>query len=204
VDGGLSLKSLGRRGKFTKDRTKRKQILPSGQNLCQPKRPAEDQQCDGERGRHGREDAAQVADDEIRPIGGAKRILQRLHGGFGYDEIAQEEKLTERRVTEALEGRPAPESAIHAHMQIVRLGRAAPVAGEALSRGDIRAVARVITRAVGSANKPSVDMGGVIRRENRVPPGGFCNRNYSPPCGKLTHGSREGFPAGGESDSREV
>ena len=77
-----------------------------------------------------------------------KRIVERLRGGFGYDEIAREEKLTERRVRqivkEALEGREALESAVHAHMQIDRLGQAMRAAGEALARGDVRAVAPYI------------------------------------------------------------
>ncbi len=77
-----------------------------------------------------------------------KRIVERLREGFGYDEIAREEKLTERRVRqivkEALEGSEALESAIHAHLQIDRLGQAMRVAGEALARGDVLAVAPFI------------------------------------------------------------
>ena len=70
--------------------------------------------------------------------------MAQLRGGFGYDEIAREEKLSERRirqiVKQALEGREALESATHAHMQIDRLGQAMRVAGDALARGDVRAV----------------------------------------------------------------
>jgi hypothetical protein len=77
-----------------------------------------------------------------------KRIVERLREGFGYDEIAREQRLTERRVRqivkEALEGREALENAIHAHMQIDRLGQAMRVAGGALARGDVRAVAPFI------------------------------------------------------------
>jgi hypothetical protein len=77
-----------------------------------------------------------------------KRIVERLREGFGYDEIAHEEKLTGRRirqiVKQALEGREALEGAIHAHMQIDRLGQAMRVAGDALARGDVRAVAPFI------------------------------------------------------------
>ena len=77
-----------------------------------------------------------------------KRIVERLREGFGYDEIAREERVTGRRVRqivkEALEGREALESAIHAHMQIDRLSHAMRVAGEALARGDVRAVAPFI------------------------------------------------------------
>ena len=77
-----------------------------------------------------------------------KRIVERLREGFGYYEIAREEKLSERRVRQivkqALEGREALETAIHAHMQIDRLGQAMRVAGDALARGDVRAVAPFI------------------------------------------------------------
>jgi hypothetical protein len=77
-----------------------------------------------------------------------KRIVERLRAGLGYDEIAREEKLTGRRVrqivTDALEGREALESTIHAHMQIDRVGQAMRVAGDALARGDLRAVAPFI------------------------------------------------------------
>ncbi len=82
---------------------------------------------DGKRGWHGRGETPQAAD---------------------YHEIAREEKLSERRVRQivkqALEGREALESAIHAHMQIDRLGQAMRVAGDALARGDVRAVAPFI------------------------------------------------------------
>ena len=56
-------------------------------------------------GRNGRSDAA-------------KRIPERLREGFGAYEIAGQEKPTERRVrqivAEAVEGREALESAVHA------------------------------------------------------------------------------------------
>jgi hypothetical protein len=77
-----------------------------------------------------------------------KRIVERLRQGFGYDEIGREEKLSEWRVRQivkqALEGREALESAIHAHMQIDRVGQALRVAADALAEGDIRAVAPFI------------------------------------------------------------
>ena len=101
-----------------------------------------------------------------------KRILERLREAFGDNEIAGEEKLTERRVRQIPRRSPGrPRGAIHAHLRIARLGRAAPVAGEALSRGDIRAVAPFI---VAAAHQPLGDMGGLVRRKNRVPspPGG--------------------------------
>jgi hypothetical protein len=74
-----------------------------------------------------------------------KRIVDKAREGLGYDEIAREEGLTERRVrqivAEVLEGREALESALHARLQIERVCRAVQVAGDALKRGDVRAVA---------------------------------------------------------------
>ena len=82
-----------------------------------------------------------------------KRILERLREGWTYDEVAGEVGLKERRVrqivTEFLKEREAVSGAAHAHMQLDRLGRAMRVAGDALARGDIRAIApfiRVIDR----------------------------------------------------------
>ena len=82
-----------------------------------------------------------------------KRILERLREGWAYDEVAGEVGLKERRVrqivTEFLKEREAVSGAAHAHMQLDRLGRAMRVAGDALARGDIRAIApfiRVIDR----------------------------------------------------------
>ena len=82
-----------------------------------------------------------------------KRILERLREGWAYDEVAAEVGLKERRVrqivTQFLKEREAVSGAAHAHMQLDRLGRAMRVAGDALSRGDIRAIApfiRVIDR----------------------------------------------------------
>ena len=82
-----------------------------------------------------------------------KRILERLREGWTYDEVAGEVGLKERRVrqivAEFLKEREAVSGAAHAHMQLDRLGRAMRVAGDALARGDIRAIApfiRVIDR----------------------------------------------------------
>ena len=82
-----------------------------------------------------------------------KRILERLREGWAYDEVAAEVGLKERRVrqivTQFLKEREAVSGAAHAHMQLDRLGRAMRVAGDALARGDIRAIApfiRVIDR----------------------------------------------------------
>src|SRR5271166_3909062 len=74
-----------------------------------------------------------------------KRILERLREGWAYDEVAREERLAERRVrqivAQALQEREPGSDADHAQMQIDRLGRAMRVAGDALKKGDIRAIA---------------------------------------------------------------
>jgi hypothetical protein len=76
--------------------------------------------------------------------GRTKRILERLRQGWAYDEVAGDERLSERRVrqivTEFLKEREAVSDAAHAHMPIDRLGRAMRVAGDALNQGDIRAI----------------------------------------------------------------
>ncbi len=83
----------------------------------------------------------------------AKRILERLREGWAYDEVASEERVNERRVrqivTQSLKEREAVSDAAHAHVQIDRLGRAMRVAGDALGKGDSRAISafvRVIDR----------------------------------------------------------
>jgi len=82
-----------------------------------------------------------------------QRILEQLREGWAYDDIAREQRLTERRVrqivAEFIKTREALGDGAHAHMQIDRLSRAMRVAGEALARGDIRAIGpfiRVIDR----------------------------------------------------------
>jgi hypothetical protein len=82
-----------------------------------------------------------------------QRILGQLREGWAYDDIGRQEGLTERRVRQILaqflKTREALGGAAHAHMQIDRLGRAMRVAGDALARGDIRAIGpfiRVIDR----------------------------------------------------------
>ncbi|MBV9286582.1 MAG: hypothetical protein JO288_01960 [Hyphomicrobiales bacterium] len=66
-----------------------------------------------------------------------KRIVERVRAGLGYDEVAREEGLTEKRVRqivkEALEGREALASGVHAHLQVDRASRALRVTGEARS-----------------------------------------------------------------------
>ncbi len=78
----------------------------------------------------------------------AKRILERLRGGSPYDEVAHEEGLSERRVRQIvakfLEEREPLDGAAHAGIQIARLDQAMRVASQALTRGDIRAIAPLI------------------------------------------------------------
>jgi hypothetical protein len=74
----------------------------------------------------------------------ARRIVERLRGGWAYDEIARAEGLKARRVrqivAEFLKGCEAEDDGTHARMQIERLGRAMRVAGDAMEEGDLRAI----------------------------------------------------------------
>ena len=75
-----------------------------------------------------------------------KRIFERAREGFPYDEIGREEGLSAERVRQivvnVLEGksRPAFRAALHARLQMDRVGEAMRVAGDALRRGEVRAV----------------------------------------------------------------
>jgi hypothetical protein len=70
--------------------------------------------------------------------------VERLRGGWAYDEIARAEGLKSRRVrqivAEFLKGCEAEDDGTHARMQIERLGRAMRVAGDAMEEGDLRAI----------------------------------------------------------------
>ena len=72
------------------------------------------------------------------------RILERLRAGWAYDEIGREEKITDRRVrqivAEHLKRREEVEGGTHANVQIDRLSFAMRVAGEALAKGDVKAI----------------------------------------------------------------
>ena len=72
------------------------------------------------------------------------RIVEQAREGVGYDEIAREEQLTvrsvQRIVARSFAGREAQEDALHTHLQIDRVCQALRVAGEALKRGEVRAV----------------------------------------------------------------
>ncbi|MGO9428020.1 hypothetical protein [Rhodoblastus sp.] len=98
-----------------------------------------------------------------------RRMLDCLREGWGYRDVASVEGLSERRVRQIVAGhvrRRAPVDAdAHAALQIERLGFAVKVAGEALAKGDIRAIAPYIkaidrldayqTRAHKAAPQPS-------------------------------------------------
>ncbi|MBV9286388.1 MAG: hypothetical protein JO288_00955 [Hyphomicrobiales bacterium] len=75
-----------------------------------------------------------------------RRIFERAREGLPYDEIGREEGLSAERVRQivvnALEGksRKAVRAALHARLQMDRVGEAMRVAGDALRRGEVRAV----------------------------------------------------------------
>jgi hypothetical protein len=73
-----------------------------------------------------------------------RRILARLREGWAYDEVGREEGVSERRirqiVAEHLKRREAAKGGTHANMQMDRLGFAMRVAGEAMAKGDVRAI----------------------------------------------------------------
>jgi hypothetical protein len=77
-----------------------------------------------------------------------KRIFARMREGWAYDEIARDEGLSAERVrqivAEVLGKRVIDRGPHHAHLQRERLMPALRLAGEAIGRGDIRAIAPLI------------------------------------------------------------
>jgi hypothetical protein len=77
-----------------------------------------------------------------------KRIFQRLREGWAYDEIAGEERLSAERVrqivAEVLGKRVIDRGVDHAHLQLERLMPALRIVGEAIGRGELKAVAPLI------------------------------------------------------------
>ena len=73
-----------------------------------------------------------------------ERIFARLRKGWSYDDIADQERLPVERVrrivARALESRVDDTEATHARLQIERLKPALRLTGEAVERGDLRAV----------------------------------------------------------------
>ena len=76
------------------------------------------------------------------------RILARLREGWAYDEVGREERLTAERVRQivrkGLEGRPIDETTDHAKLQLARLQPAMRIAGAAVERGDVAAIAPLL------------------------------------------------------------
>jgi hypothetical protein len=77
-----------------------------------------------------------------------KRIFARMREGWAYDEIARDEGLSAERVrqivAEVLGKRVIERGSNHAHLQLERLMPALRLAGEAIARGDIKAIAPLI------------------------------------------------------------
>jgi hypothetical protein len=77
-----------------------------------------------------------------------KRIFARMREGWAYDEIARDEGLSAERVrqivAEVLGKCVIERGSHHAHLQLERLMPALRLAGEAIARGDIRAIAPLI------------------------------------------------------------
>ena len=76
------------------------------------------------------------------------RILARLREGWAYDEVGREERLTAERVRQivrkGLEGRPLDEATDHAKLQLARIQPAMRIAGAAVERGDVAAIAPLL------------------------------------------------------------
>jgi hypothetical protein len=77
-----------------------------------------------------------------------KRIFARLREGWGYEEIAREERVSAERipqiVSEVLGKRVIDRGSDHAHLQLERLMPALRLVGEAIGRGELKAVAPLI------------------------------------------------------------
>jgi hypothetical protein len=78
-----------------------------------------------------------------RPRGGSG--FSRGFEGWAYDEIAGEERLSAERirqiVAEVLDKRVIDRGVDHAHLQLERLMPALRIVGEAIGRGELKAVA---------------------------------------------------------------
>ena len=105
-----------------------------------------------------------------------RRMLDRLREGWAYRDVARAEGLSDRRVRQIVgehvrRSEPVDEDA-HAALQIERLGFALKVAGEALAKADIRAIAPFIkaidrldayqTRARKAAPRPSPEADALV------------------------------------------
>jgi hypothetical protein len=77
-----------------------------------------------------------------------QRIFARLREGWAYDEIAREERVSAERVrqivSEVLGKRVIDRGADHAHLQLERLMPALRLVGEAIGRGELKAIGPLI------------------------------------------------------------
>ena len=77
-----------------------------------------------------------------------QRIFARLREGWAYDEIGREERVSAERirqiVAEVLGKRVVDRGVDHAHLQLERLMPALRIVGEAIGRGELKAVAPLI------------------------------------------------------------
>jgi hypothetical protein len=77
-----------------------------------------------------------------------KRILARMREGWGYDEIARDERLTARRVrqivSEVLRRREVDDRSARALPRLPGVGPTLRAAGEAVADGDLRVVAALM------------------------------------------------------------
>jgi len=73
-----------------------------------------------------------------------RRVFARLREGFTYDEIANEEGVSLRRirqiVSEVLQKRAVDSGADHAKLQLDRLAPAVQLGAEAIAAGDVSAI----------------------------------------------------------------
>src|SRR5260370_40232766 len=76
------------------------------------------------------------------------RVFTRLREGWAYDEIAREEGLTAERirqiVREVLKKRPVDDGSDHAKLQLARLAPAMQLAGDAVLKGEVKAIAPLL------------------------------------------------------------
>jgi hypothetical protein len=76
------------------------------------------------------------------------RIIERVQGGWDYEDIARKEALSVRRirviVARAMKPRSADPSADHARLQRLRLAPSLRLAAEAIASGDLRGIDRLM------------------------------------------------------------
>jgi hypothetical protein len=77
-----------------------------------------------------------------------QRIFARLREGWAYDEIAREERVSAERIrqilSEVLGKRVINRGTDHAHLQLERLRPALRLIGEAIGRGELKAIGPLI------------------------------------------------------------